>query len=90
MSDQTPNEVSYDLKKILPVVGVVFIFLAGIVLLAYEYSRPRTGSIVLPNGVTYLGPSPMVQTQNSLRKGFDGELSRTDSGQAKLKTQNYN
>ena len=50
-----------DIKKNLPLIGVVFFILLGIVLLAYQYSRPRGGAIVLPGGVTYLGPSPTVQ-----------------------------
>ncbi len=54
-----------DFKKTLPVVGMAFFILSGIVLLAYLYSRPRGGSVVLPGGVTYLGPSPMVQNQKS-------------------------
>lgn len=45
-------------KGFLPAVGIVFLVLIGIVLLAYQYSRPRGGAIVLPGGVTYLGQSP--------------------------------
>lgn len=45
-------------KKILPAIGVAFLILISIVVLAYQYSKPRTGTIVLPGGVTYLGPSP--------------------------------
>ena len=50
--------MSEDIKKALPAIGGVFLILLGIVLLAYQYSRPRGGSIVLPGGITYLGPSP--------------------------------
>lgn len=44
--------------KAISVATVAFLVLMGIVLLAYQYSRPRGGTIVLPGGVTYLGPSP--------------------------------
>ncbi|MEK9143172.1 MAG: hypothetical protein AAB481_00895 [Patescibacteria group bacterium] len=61
-----------DTKKTLPAVGTVFLILSGIVLLAYQYSRPRTSAIVLPGGVTYLGPSPTqnsgLRTQDSRKK----------------------
>jgi len=52
-----------DVKKTLPAIGAVFLILTGIVLLAYQYSRPRGGTIVLPGGVTYLGPSPTTYNQ---------------------------
>ena len=52
------HEGMNDLRKIFPIVGIAFFILLGIVLLAYLYSRPRTGAIVLPGGVTYLGQSP--------------------------------
>ncbi|MBI3955739.1 hypothetical protein HY339_00630 [Candidatus Gottesmanbacteria bacterium] len=54
-----------DIKKALPAVGTAFFVLLGIVILAYLYSRPRGGSIVLPGGITYLGPSPTVVSRQS-------------------------
>lgn len=50
--------MSDDGKRVAAVVGTAFFILTGIVFLAYQYSKPRTGAIVLPGGVTYLGPSP--------------------------------
>ncbi|MBI4066296.1 hypothetical protein HY411_01125, partial [Candidatus Gottesmanbacteria bacterium] len=47
-----------DLTRVLPMVGIVFTILTGIVIVGYLYSRPRGGTIVLPGGITYLGPSP--------------------------------
>lgn len=47
-----------DIKKTLPAIGATFLILLGVVFLAYLYSRPRTGAIVLPGGITYLGQSP--------------------------------
>lgn len=44
--------------KEISVVVTAFLVLTGMVLLAYQYSRPRPGGIVLPGGITYLGPSP--------------------------------
>lgn len=57
-------------KKILPIVGIAFLVLMGIVLVAYQYSRPRGGAIVLPGGVTYLGPSPTRQPTPSVERFF--------------------
>ncbi len=54
-------ETMTDLKKTLPLIGAVFFILLAIVSLAYQYSRPRPGGIVLPGGVTYLGPTESVQ-----------------------------
>lgn len=48
----------HDFRRFAPVVGGAFLVLMGIVLVAYQYSRPRGGTIVLPGGITYLGPSP--------------------------------
>lgn len=47
-----------DIKKTLPAIGAAFLMLLGVVFLAYLYSRPRSGTIVLPGGITYLGQSP--------------------------------
>lgn len=54
-----------DIKKTLPAIGGTFFILVGIVFLGYLYSRPRPGGIVLPGGVTYLGPSPSVVSRQS-------------------------
>lgn len=53
------------MKQASSMAGIVFLILMGIVLLAYQYSRPRGGTIVLPGGITYLGPSPTVNNQQS-------------------------
>lgn len=50
--------MSDEVKKALPAIATAFAVLCGMVILAYLYSRPREGSIVLPGGITYLGPSP--------------------------------
>lgn len=55
-------------KGFLPAVGIAFLVLTGIVLLAYQYSRPRPGTIVLPGGITYLGPSPTAQETRDRRQ----------------------
>lgn len=65
MSDEAPEEPTIDLTKSLPAIGGVFLVLVAIVILSYQYSKPRPGAVVLPGGITYLGPSPTVQTQSS-------------------------
>lgn len=44
-------------KLTLATVGGIII-LAGAVYASYRYSQSRSGDIVLPGGITYLGPSP--------------------------------
>lgn len=63
-----------DTKKTLPAIGAAFLILLGVVFLAYLYSRPRTGAVVLPGGITYLGPTPSAQTQNSKLKTQNGKI----------------
>lgn len=57
----------YDWKKNVAVVGTAFLILISIVTLAYLYSRPRGGAIVLPGGVTYLGPSPKESQESKVK-----------------------
>jgi len=64
-----------DVKKTLPLIGAVFFILLAIVSLAYQYSRPRTGAIVLPGGITYLGPSPTVKETRDKRQETGGKIS---------------
>lgn len=61
-------------KGFLPAVGIAFLVLTGIVFLAYLYSRPRPGGIVLPGGITYLGPSPTVKETISNKQETDGKI----------------
>ncbi len=61
MSGEMPEEPTVDLTKSLPVIGGAFLVLVSIVFLAYQYSKPRPGAVVLPGGITYLGPTPGEQ-----------------------------
>lgn len=54
-----------NMKRAGSIAGAAFLILLGVVFLAYLYSRPRGGAIVLPGGVTYLGPSPTAKAQSS-------------------------
>ncbi|MDP1722136.1 MAG: hypothetical protein Q8L37_02910 [Candidatus Gottesmanbacteria bacterium] len=64
MSDEVSEEPTGDISKTLPVIGGAFLILVAIVFLAYQYSKPRPGTVVLPGGITYLGPSP-TESQKS-------------------------
>lgn len=57
-----------DLKKTSPIIITVFLILVSVVLLAYQYSRPRGGTIVLPGGVTYLGPTESAKGTRDKRQ----------------------
>ncbi len=59
--EDTPQDLQpINIKQAGSIAGFTFLVLTGIVLLAYQYSQPRGGSIVLPGGITYLGPSPTL------------------------------
>ena len=46
-----------DIKALLPAVGVS-IFLILVIGFAVTYARSQNGTVVLPGGITYLGPTP--------------------------------
>lgn len=50
------------IKDLFPAL-IVSILLIFAIYIAYSFTRPRSGSIVLPGGVTYLGPSPTPTKQ---------------------------
>lgn len=55
--EDTPQDLQpINIKQVGSMASIAFLVLTGIVLLSYQYSRPRGGTIVLPGGVTYLGP----------------------------------
>lgn len=45
-------------KKILLVALSIFLILSAASYASYRYAKERTGAVVLPGGITYLGPSP--------------------------------
>lgn len=45
-------------KKVLVVAVAAFLILTAAAVAAYRYSASRPGSLVIPGGVTYLGPTP--------------------------------
>lgn len=65
MADTPKDLEQTNIKKAGRMAGVTFIILLSIVFLAYQYSKPRIGTVVLPGGITYLGPSPTTQDQRS-------------------------
>lgn len=57
------NASSADIGKIASIIIAGMIIIAGAIFVAYRYSQKQAGNIVLPAGVTYLGPSPTVAIQ---------------------------
>lgn len=51
-----------DFSKLVIATVVGVLLLGGAVYAAYRYSQKQAGNIVLPGGVTYLGPSPNPPT----------------------------
>ncbi len=47
-----------DVKQTLVVAGVAFVILMGLTIVSYQYAKGRSGTVVLPGGITYLGPTP--------------------------------
>ncbi|MBI5620867.1 hypothetical protein HY949_03750 [Candidatus Gottesmanbacteria bacterium] len=79
MNDQTPEEPTVDPTKSLPVIGGAFLVLVSVVFLAYQYSKPRNGTVVLPGGITYLGPSPTVQIADGKEQITNNKQQTTDN-----------
>ncbi len=71
-----------DIKTLLPAVGIS-IFLILIIGLAVTRAKSQKGTIVLPGGVTYLGPTPTPTPANGAK--FDsvmgGQIPIPDSAQ---------
>lgn len=53
-----------DIKKIAIYAVLLAVLLGGAIYIAYRYSQKQSGNIVLPGGVTYLGPSPEGESEN--------------------------
>jgi len=53
---EEPDKMDFTKLAIATVAGVLI--LSGAVYAAYRYSQKQAGNIILPGGVTYLGPSP--------------------------------
>lgn len=47
-----------ELQKTLGVAGIAFIVLVSATYLSYRHTKSRTPQIVLPGGISYLGPTP--------------------------------
>ncbi|MBI4065030.1 hypothetical protein HY409_01505 [Candidatus Gottesmanbacteria bacterium] len=77
--DEDENISIEDYKKILPVAVIIVIVLTSISVLAYISAKNRTPTIVLPGGITYLGPSEAAPTQNSKLK-TQNEIQPIQSG----------
>jgi hypothetical protein len=60
-------------KTLVPAIVVAGIILAFVVI-AYQWSKSRPSSIVLPGGITYLGPTPTVLIPQPTQKPFDGKI----------------
>lgn len=61
--DQELDQPDFTKLAIATIVGVLL--LGGAVYAAYRYSQRQKGDIVLPGGITYLGPSPKSEAQPS-------------------------
>ena len=59
--------------NVFSAVASTFVVLTGIVLLAYLYSRPRGGAIVLPGGITYLGPTESATPVSRVKRQVSSE-----------------
>jgi len=59
------------MKKLVPALAVTLVLCIG-VFLAYQSAKSRTSTVVLPGGITYLGPTPTT-TQTSLAQ-YKGKL----------------
>src|SRR3989344_3894246 len=58
MSEEEEIQIPTNGKNALIVAVVLFFILISITYGAFRHAKSRTGTIVLPGGITYLGPSP--------------------------------
>lgn len=59
--EEKKEQQNFTKLAIVTIAGVLI--LLGAIYAAYRYSQSKTGDIVLPGGVTYLGPSPTPSSQ---------------------------
>lgn len=65
-----------DVKQPLFVSGVLFVFLTMGTIAAFWYAKGKPGTIVLPGGITYLGPTPtQAPSQGSEKISVDPNVS---------------
>ncbi len=62
MSDDEQLRLSPGTIKVALGVVIAMVVLTAVTIGAYQYSKRRTGTVVLPGGVTYLGPSNEQKT----------------------------
>ena len=62
-----------NLKQTFIIAGIAFIILTGGTLLAYNHAKGRTGTLVFPGGITYLGPTP-TQPQSSEHRAQSNKI----------------
>lgn len=78
MNDKMPEEPTVDITKSLPAIAGAFLLLISLVFLAYQYSKPRSGTVVLPGGITYLGPTPEAKETISNKQETNGKIAMAD------------
>lgn len=52
------EEFPPNFKAISLLAVLITLFLVGVAIASYRYAKNRAGTVVLPGGITYLGPSP--------------------------------
>lgn len=65
MPDDQDVYTPHEIKKIGAIFIIGFVILSIVTIGSYLYAKQRTGTTVLPGGVTYLGPSPTPHPQSS-------------------------
>lgn len=73
MPEDKNKEEDPDFSKILIATGIGILLLGGITYAGYKYSQRNSGSVTLPGGVTYLGPTPQGESQPTAPQYFTVE-----------------
>lgn len=90
------TETNFDQKEFTKLALITFgavLILIGATYSAYRYSQNRIGNIILPGGVTYLGPSPKdekpvnITSSTPSQKGFSADSNVSWKTQAGKKYQ---
>ncbi len=65
---ETEKVLPKELQKTILVAAIAFVILTCATYLSYRHTKSRTPQIILPGGVSYLGPSPSSQSSSGQKQ----------------------
>lgn len=74
MKEQNQIIISKETLQTVVIALGAFAILTIVTIASFQYAKGQPVSIVLPNGLTYVGPSPTAQTQNETYNTQSGKI----------------